>query len=166
MSCILYPDKDVNNVYELTEEFYQQNNIKGVIFDIDNTLVTHTTEKPTEELLNYFKKLENIGIKIAIVSNNKKERVETFSKDTGYTHYWRAYKPFKKYLLKVQEEFNLPAENIALVGDQIFTDIYGANRMGFYSVIVTQLGANETGFVAFKRIFEKLVMASYNRNKK
>ena len=64
MSCIFYPDKDVNNVYELTEAFYQQNNIKGVIFDIDNTLVTHTTEKPTEEIFNYFKKLENMGIKI------------------------------------------------------------------------------------------------------
>lgn len=166
MSCRLYPKKDVNNVYELTQAFYEQNNIKGVIFDIDNTLVKHTTPHPPAELLNYFKMLESIGIKIAIVSNNKKERVETFSKQTGYIYYGRAYKPFKKYLLKVQNEFALPPQNIALVGDQIFTDIYGANRMGFYSVIVTQLGANETGFVAFKRIFERLVMASYNRKKK
>ncbi len=157
----LFPNKEVKSVYELDIDFFTENDIKGVIFDIDNTLVTHTTVTPPEELLNYLKNIENNGIKIAIVSNNKRERVELFSKSLGYVYHWRAYKPFKKYLNKVQKHFNLPSENIALVGDQIFTDIYGANRMGFYSVLVTQLGENETGFVAFKRIFEKMVINRY-----
>ncbi len=162
----LYPDKEVKSVYELDVDFYTKNNIRGVIFDIDNTLVTHTTATPPQELINYLKKVENNGIKIAIVSNNKRERVETFSKELNYTYYWRAYKPFKKYLNKVMSAFDLPKEEIALVGDQIFTDIYGANRMGFYSVLVTQLGENETGFVAFKRLFERMVLSRHKKLQK
>lgn len=158
-----YPHITAQNVFELDEKFYTSNNIKGVIFDIDNTLVTHDTVKPTEEILSYFKFLENLGIKIAIASNNHKERVETFSKDLGYCYVPRAWKPFKKNLMRIKKEFNLPSDEICLVGDQIFTDIYGGRRMNFYTVLVTAVGKNETKFVAFKRVFEQAVMNEYHK---
>ncbi len=163
-----YPHRTAKNVFELDEKFYTSNNIKGVIFDIDNTLVTHDTKTPPKEISDYFKFLENLGIKIAIASNNHRERVETFSKDLGYTYISRAWKPFKKNLKRIKKEFNLPENEICLVGDQIFTDIYGGLRMKFYTVLVTAVGENETKFVAFKRIFEKAVMDEYAKfhNKK
>lgn len=163
-----YPHKTAANVFELDEKFYVSNNIKGVIFDIDNTLVTADTQTPPVEILNYFEFLEKLGIKIAIVSNNYKERVESFCKNLPYIYIARAWKPFKKNLRKIKKEFGLSSEEICLVGDQVFTDIYGGLRMKFYTVLVTAVGANETKFVAFKRIFEKAVMDEYERkhNKK
>lgn len=151
------------NVFSLDAEFCTSRGIKGMIFDIDNTLVTHDTVLPPEEIINYFKLLEDNGIKIAIVSNNNVERVESFSKDLGYPYIGKAWKPFKKNLLTVQNEFGLAPSEICLVGDQIFTDIYGGLRMGFYTVLVTAVGENETGFVAFKRIFENAVMREYHK---
>ena len=161
-----YPKKDVKTVFELNEEFFSTYNIRGAIFDIDNTLVTHDTPTPPEDILNYFATLENMGIKIAIVSNNHAPRVELFCRDLGYPYIARAWKPFKKNLRIIQDKLDLPAEEIALVGDQIFTDIYGGNRMKFYSVLVTAVGKNETNLVAIKRYFEKLVLWEYRRSLK
>ncbi len=159
-----YPHREAKNVFELGESFYSSNNIRGVIFDIDNTLVTHDTPTPPEEIKEYFNFLENIGIKIAIVSNNHKERVDEFCKELGYTYIARAWKPFKKNLNRIKIDFNLPPEEICLVGDQIFTDIYGGRRMRFYTVLVTAVGKNETKLVAFKRVFEQLVLREYRKN--
>ncbi len=159
-----YPDIEVKNVFELDEKFYSSYNIKGVVFDIDNTLVTHDTPTAPENILNYFNLLEESGIKIAIVSNNHKERVDEFCKELGYPYIARAWKPFKKNLKRIKDELNLPSEEICLVGDQIFTDIYGGRRMKFLSVLVTAVGKNETKLVALKRIFEQLVLHEYRKN--
>ena len=156
-----YPDKTAENVFELDEKFYKQNGIRGVIFDIDNTLVTHPTITPPDEIKKYFEFLKNIGIKAAIVSNNYTERVEPFCKELNVPYIARAWKPFKKNLKTVLKEFSLKEKEVCLVGDQIFTDIYGGKRMKFFTVLVTAVGENETGFVAFKRIFEKMVMNEY-----
>ena len=159
-----FPDMDVENVFCLDDKFFSTYNIKGVIFDIDNTLVTHDTVTPPEDILGYFKTLEDMGIKIAIVSNNHKERVDLFCESLGYPYIARAWKPFKKNLTEIQNRLNLKKEEICLVGDQIFTDIYGGNRMGYFSVLVTAVGENETRLVALKRIFEKLVIKQYRKN--
>lgn len=157
-----YPDFCVKSVWELDSEFYDKNNIKAIIFDIDNTLVIHKEPEPTKEVLEYFEFLKSKGIKYGIVSNNKAERVDSFCKNLGVPYASRALKPRKKYLKKIASQLGVPCENICFAGDQVFTDILGANRMGFVSVMVVALGENETGFVAFKRIFEKMVMNKYH----
>ena len=160
-----YPHKTTKNVFELDADFYNKNGIKGVIFDIDNTLVTHDTVYPPQEILDYFDFLKNLGIKYAIVSNNYKERVDSFCENLDIPYVARAWKPFKKNLKKICGIFGLRSNEVCLVGDQIFTDIYGGRRMKFYTVLVTAVGENETKFVAFKRIFEKAVMREYyNKN--
>ena len=158
-----YPSMTVENVFQLDENFYISNGIKGVIFDIDNTLVTSDVLKPTDEILEYFEFLKKSGIKIAIVSNNYKERVDLFCSGLDIVYVSRAWKPFKKNLRAVMSTFSLCPNEVCLVGDQIFTDIYGGKRMKFYTVLVTALGKSETRFVAFKRIFEKMVMAEYEK---
>lgn len=158
-----YPHKTAKNVFELDEKFYTSNGIKGVIFDIDNTLVTHDTITPPKEILNYFDFLKKIGIKYSIVSNNYRERVDKFCSGLEIPYIARAWKPFKKNLKKICTAFDLRPEQICLVGDQIFTDIYGGRRMNFFTVLVTAVGENETKFVAFKRVFEKAVMKEYEK---
>lgn len=159
-----YPHKEVKTVFELDEEFFSTYNIRGVVFDIDNTLVTHDTPTPPRSILEYFARLDRAGVKIAIVSNNHAPRVEGFCRELGYPYIARAWKPFKKNLRIIQDRLALKADEICLVGDQIFTDIYGGRRMGFFSVLVTAVGENETKLVALKRVFEKLVIRSYRKN--
>ena len=154
----LLPDVMVKNVHCLDSEFYKKNNIKGVIFDIDNTLVAHTEPTPPEDVLEYFHLLKEWGIKYAIVSNNTHERVHSFCKDLGIPYYGKALKPRKKYLKKTASELGIKKNECALVGDQLFTDIFGGNRMGFLTVLVTAVGEDETGFVSFKRKFEKKIL--------
>lgn len=157
-----FPDFCIKNINELDEAFYIKNNIKAVIFDIDNTLVIHKEAYPTKEVLEYFDFLKSIGIKYGIVSNNKEARVKPFCEKLDVPYAYRAFKPRKKHLRIVADELGVSYNNICFVGDQVFTDILGANRMGFVSVIVEALGENETGFVAFKRIFERMVMDKYH----
>lgn len=159
-----YPDKIANSVFELDESFYKKSGIKGVIFDIDNTLVCHHEIVPPQKVKDYFGFLSEIGIKAAIASNNYSERVEPFCKELDVPYVSRAWKPFKKNLKTLSSELSLMTEEICLVGDQIFTDIYGGKRMGFYTVLVAAVGENETSFVAFKRFFEKLVINEYYKS--
>lgn len=160
----LLPDYLVANVSELDEEFYKTHNIEAAVFDIDNTLVAHTEPEPPQNVLDYFEFLKSIGIKYGIVSNNSAERVESFCKNLGVPYYGKALKPRKKYLKKVLKDLNVNPKNAVLVGDQIFTDIYGGNRMKMLSVMVTAVGVDETGFVSFKRKFEKRILEK-NKNK-
>ena len=158
MTKKLLPDICVANVGKLDEAFYAERKIKAVVFDIDNTLVAHTEPEPPQNVLDYFEFLKSIGIKYAIVSNNNKERVNSFCKNLGVPYAYKALKPRKKYLKKVLSELGVSPCDAALVGDQLFTDIYGGNRMGMYSVLVTAVGEDETGFVSFKRRFEKRIL--------
>ena len=154
----LLPDYLVANVSKLDEEFYKSHNLEAAVFDIDNTLVAHTEPEPPQNVLDYFEFLKSIGIKYGIVSNNSVERVESFCKNLGIPYYGKALKPRKKYLKKVLKDLNVDPQKAVLVGDQLFTDIYGGNRMKMLSVMVTAVGEDETGFVSFKRKFEKRIL--------
>lgn len=154
----LLPDITVKNVHILDEKFYKKHNIKAVIFDIDNTLVAHTEPTPPDDVLEYFALLNEWGIKYSIVSNNTVERVESFCKDLGVPYYGKALKPRKKYLKKVIEQMKVSKKETALIGDQLFTDMWGANRMKLLSVLVTAVGEDETSFVSFKRKFERKIL--------
>lgn len=165
MFSAFYPHTTANNVFELDTEFFGAHGIEGVVFDIDNTLVTHDTKHIPDNVKEYINSLRRSGIQCMIISNNYRERVEAFLIGTDIPYMYRAWKPFKKNLRKVCGMFNLEPNKICLVGDQIFTDIYGGRRMKFYTVLVTAVGKSETGFVAFKRLFEKLVMNEYKKKK-
>lgn len=162
----LLPDYCVKNVWNLDENFYKSNGVEAVVFDIDNTLVAHTEMQPPKDVLKYFEFLKTIGIKYSIVSNNSMERVTSFCKDLGIPYYYKALKPRKKYLKKVLHDLGCDATRSALVGDQLFTDILGGNRMGMTSVLVTAVGEDETGFVSFKRKFEKKILKKHKSNLK
>ena len=160
----LLPDYTVKNVAALDESFYISRGIRAVIFDIDNTLVAHTEPTPPKNVLIYFLLLESWGIKYAIVSNNSVERVTSFCKELGVPFYGKALKPRKKYLKKVLSELGISSNETCLVGDQLFTDMLGANRIGFLSVLVTAVGEDETSFVSFKRKLEKKILQN-NKDK-
>ncbi len=154
----LKPNFVFNNIFEIKPEIFVNNNIKAVIFDIDDTLVANDVKEPTKEVVEYFDALKEKGIKISLISNGKKERVELFNKKLGFYATHKALKPRKGPIKKALLYFGTKPENTALVGDQLFTDIYGGNRMGLTTFLVTPIKNDETKFIVFKRKLEKMVL--------
>ena len=153
MPQILLPD-----VYGLTDEFLETHGIRGIIFDIDNTLVGFRTPVPTEENRALFERLKSKGIQIAIASNNNKERVRRYAEGLGILHYHRSCKPLGFILRRIRRQFNLPKGQIALVGDQIYTDMLGGNLAGMLTVLVEPIDMKETVFFKIKRALERPVV--------
>lgn len=151
---LLMPQFLIPDVSALTDEFLKEHGIRGIIFDIDNTLVGFRAPKPTEANLALFARLREQGIAFAIASNNNKVRVGTFAEGLGISAYHRACKPLGFALAKLRKEFGLKSKEIALVGDQIYTDMLGGNLAGMITVLVEPIDQKETIFFKIKRALE------------
>ncbi len=160
---MIKPDFLLDNIYCLTDDFLNQNDIKGIIFDIDNTLVGFTVEKPDEKVLNFLNYLKQKGIRIAIASNNNQIRVSKFCEGLDIPFIWRACKPLPFSLLKISRQMQLKCKNIALVGDQVFTDVWGANLCAMTSVMVDIIDTKETLLFKIKRALEKPIINAKRR---
>ena len=152
------PDIFMDDIYTLDISGIKSKGIKAMIFDIDNTLVTYDDLHAPDYTRDFFAKLHGAGIKTYIISNNNKRRVKAFSDSMGEPYYAAALKPVKKYLKKACRNMGVSPENTALVGDQLFTDIYGGNRMGMLTILVKPISEKEVGFVKFKRNFERMIL--------
>ena len=152
------PDKIYNSVYDIEYEMLKEIGIKALIFDIDNTLAPYELVEPDEKIKGLFEKLLNMGFKLYILSNNNKERVSLFMRKVDIPYRWRALKPLAFFIKKAMKTMNVKNAETCLVGDQLFTDVWGANRLRLFSVLVNPISQKEDKFVAFKRRFEKLIL--------
>lgn len=152
------PDYKYNTVYDIEYEILKKNGIKALIFDIDNTLASYDTISPDDKLKELFSKLFEMGFKLYFLSNNNKKRVSLFAESTDIPHRWRACKPLGFFIARAVKKLGVKKEEAALIGDQLFTDVLGANRFGVLSILVLPVSQeNEDKFVAFKRHFEKML---------
>ena len=124
------------SVTDLTPELLRQKDIRLLMLDFDNTIVPYTTNVPTEEMSQWLKDMASSGIQVCIVSNSKRDRVPKFCETYGLACITHAKKPFSKGIRQCLTQFNIPAENAALAGDQIYTDTLGANCSGVRSILV------------------------------
>lgn len=152
------PDYLLNSYSELTAEFLQKHNIKALILDIDNTLVPYEVAKPTEELKAWFSSLNKAGIQISFVSNNNEERVSTFNDELSYFATHKSRKPFTVNLKRAIREMGASAEETAIMGDQIFTDILAGNSLGGLTVLVPPINDKTDAFTRLKRLLEKPIL--------
>jgi HAD superfamily phosphatase (TIGR01668 family) len=160
---LIYPDFYCNNVRDVKLDFLQKNNIKGIILDVDNTLIDYyrNFENGTIEWVN---ELKQAGIKFCIVSNsNKLDKVEYVAEvlDVPYFHF--AKKPFKFGFLKAKKKMGLEAENIAAIGDQLMTDVIGSNRCHMFSILVKPIAEKDILITKIKRPIENKIMEHYLR---
>lgn len=161
---ILYPDIYLNNVKEITYELLQKNNIKGLILDVDNTLIDYYKNMP-EGVQEWCEDLQTKGIKFCIASNsNKKEKVKGVANKLGIPYIFFAKKPLKMGLKKAKNIMNLPREEVAVVGDQIFTDVLGANRCKMFSILVDPIEEKDILITIIKRPIENLIKNNYRKN--
>ena len=157
----LYPKLYLKNVMEITDEILNKNKIKGLILDIDNTLIDYDKKIP-DGVLKWCNDLKQKNIKMCILSNtNKVEKVKKVANLLNLEYLYFAHKPNKKGFIKAQKMLNLKPEEIAVVGDQVFTDVLGGNRMNMFTILTKPLDKRDIWLTVIKRPFEKLVIKRY-----
>ena len=158
---ILYPNGHFERVEEITIKYLQNNKIKALILDVDNTLIDY--QKHLEKsVIQWAKDLKKEGIKLYILSNtNQKEKVEKVAKALETPYQNLAKKPLKTGFLKVQKELQEKEKNIAVVGDQIFTDIIGGNRCNMFTILVDPINPKDFWYTAWKRPIENKIKNRY-----
>lgn len=157
------PDKIYDNVYEIDFDELIKKNIKGLIFDIDNTLVSYKQPEPTVKVIELMRNLQAKGFSICFVSNNKKARVDLFNREFKFPAFAEAGKPLKKYMKQALEVMGVTGNQAAMIGDQLFTDIWAGKRVQASALFVTPIEPVETLFFKTKRALEKPIIKKYRR---
>lgn len=160
-----FPDYSYKTVDDIDVVGLYKSGIRYALLDIDNTIVPYTSPLPDNKALGFLKSLSDNGIRFCFVSNNNKNRVKEFNKAIGVPIYPRAKKPLLFGIDKAMRDFGAVKENTVLIGDQIFTDMWGGKRAGILTVLVEPIEECESLFFRFKRYFEKKVIRRYNELK-
>lgn len=135
--------------------------IKGLILDIDNTLVPSFIKEANSHALDWIGKVKSKGFKLCLVSNATKRRVDKFNEKLRLEAIYRASKPISLSFRKALKVLDLRACEAATVGDQIFTDIYGGNKIGMYTILVKPINKRESLFIRLKRLPERYILKRY-----
>lgn len=136
MSISLLPTVMADSITDLTPEYLQNRGIQLLMLDFDNTIVPYTTNEPTDEMAAWLKRMTDSPIQLCVVSNSKRDRVKLFCKTYGMDCITHAKKPFPKGIKECLARYGLSANTCALAGDQIYTDVLGANCAGVQSILV------------------------------
>ncbi len=163
MNFPFLPTMIADTVTELTPELLQQQGIRLLMLDFDNTIVPYTTSHPTKEMSAWLHEMQGSDIQLCVVSNSKKPRVKIFCKAWNIPCITHAQKPFSNGIRRCIKKFGIPAEECALVGDQIYTDTLGANCVGVKSILVKAID-NHNIWLKLRHVAEKpFIYAAKNR---
>lgn len=159
-----YPDVDIKSAYKIDYEAFYRHGYRGVIFDIDNTLVPHGAPA-TGEAIKLFKRLHAMGFQTMLLSNNKEPRVKSFADPLQSKYIYKANKPGKAGYEKAMKQMGTEVANTLFVGDQLFTDVWGAKRLGIFTILTSPIHPKEEIQIVLKRFLEKIVLFFYYRQK-
>ena len=144
------------SIYDIDYEKLKKNNIKCLMFDLDNTLLGINTNIPDKDTCNLIKKLKT-DFKVFVLSNNSsKKRLNEVSKNLDIEVVGSAMKPFSKGFNKIKNKYNFSKEEMCIIGDQILTDILGGNKYGIYTVLIDPLPIKELKVTGINRFFERI----------
>lgn len=160
MGFSLYPGEYLSSAYRIDFEQLYQQGYRGVIFDIDNTLVPHGAPAD-ERAIALFAHLRKLGYQCILLSNNKEPRVKMFHDAVGAAYIYQAGKPKPGAYTRAMQVIGTDAAHTLFVGDQIFTDVFGANLAGIRTILVKPIHPKEEIQIVLKRYPEKLVLLCY-----
>ena len=160
-----FPDDYRMSTYVIPFEKLYEEGYRGVIFDIDNTLVPHGAPAD-ERAKKLFVRLRKIGFSSCLISNNQEERVKMFNEEIGTHYIYNAHKPSTKNYKKAMEIMGTNLTNTVFVGDQLFTDVWGAKRTGIHNILVKPIHPKEEIQIVLKRYLERIVLHFYKKKQK
>ncbi len=159
-----YPNEYLDSAYEIEYDRLYEEGYRGIIFDLDNTLVPHgaPADQRAKELFTHLKEL---GYQCCLLSNNKEPRVKMFNDQVQVQYIFKAGKPKASGYRRAMELMGTNQDNTLFVGDQIFTDVYGANCAGIRTVLTKPIHPKEEIQIVLKRYLERIVLFFYQRRK-
>jgi HAD superfamily phosphatase (TIGR01668 family) len=161
-----FPTHYLNSIYEIKVEDLKRQGIRGIIFDIDNTLVPYDEAEPNENIIHFFEKIREAGLKITLVSNNTEDRVVKFNEKLRVFALHKSQKPLTKSFKKALQLMGCKKEEAIIVGDQIFTDVYGGNKAGIQTILVVPVSDKDEWITKIKRGLEKKVIKYYEKKQR
>ena len=165
MRSFLYPDEYLDSTYSIDFDKLYNEGYRGIIFDIDNTLVPHGAPAD-ERAISLFRHLKETGFSCMLLSNNKEPRVKMFNDAVQVKYMHKAGKPKPSGYRKAMEAIGCDTSNTIFVGDQIFTDVMGANLAGIRTILVKPIHPKEEIQIVLKRFLEKPIIACYLLHRK
>ncbi|WNS74374.1 YqeG family HAD IIIA-type phosphatase [Bacillus sp. DTU_2020_1000418_1_SI_GHA_SEK_038] len=152
------PDQHVRSIFEITPERLKEYGVKGIITDLDNTLVEWDRPNATPKLIKWFEEMKNSNVMITIVSNNNDNRVRSFSEPLNIPFIPLARKPLGRAFNRALLEMGLKKEETVVIGDQLLTDVLGGNRSGFRTILVVPVAQTDGFITRFNRKVERLIL--------
>lgn len=162
---LFYPKEYVDSTYDIDFIGLYEKGFRGLIFDIDNTLVPHGAPA-TDKVIEFFQILRDIGFDTCLISNNGEERVKPFAEAVDSKYMFKAKKPSMDAYIYGIHQMQTTIETTCFIGDQLFTDIFGANRTGIRSILVKPIHPKEEIQIVLKRKLEKIVLHYYKKQVK
>ena len=160
---LFIPDIYAQSIHTIDYKKLKKRGIKCLLFDLDNTLAPIDSSKIETRVKELFAYLEDMGFKVIIFSNSGKKRLKPFKENLNVDTSYSSKKPFKCKYLKIMKLYGFKDTEIAGIGDQLLTDILGANRVGITSIFVNQLCPNDFFFTKFNRFFEKRIIKKFEK---
>ena len=157
------PNEYVKDIFHIKADQLLAKGVKGIITDLDNTLVEWDRPDATPEIIAWLLEMKQAGILVTIISNNQEPRVKTFSEPLGIPFIARAKKPLNKAFVQARKQMGLEKNEIVVIGDQLLTDILGGNRKGLYTILVVPVASSDAAITRFNRKIERQIMANLKR---
>lgn len=158
----LLPKIYKKDIYSINYKLLKEKGINSLFFDMDNTLIDYSTTNPNKKLINLIDTLKKEGFKIFILSNSLPRRLNKFTSQVNITDsIYFACKPFKKGYIKLIKKHKLNPKNIACIGDQLYTDIKGANNLNLLSILVDPISNKEHILTKLNRLKERKIYKEY-----
>lgn len=154
---IFKPDFYLKNIFSITPEFLKNNNIKALLLDADNTLCIYHTDVPVDGVMEWIEEIKSSGIQLHILSNGKPGRLTTFSNNVNLPCFYMSLKPLPFKISKAIKTLGFQKNDVALVGDQMFTDILGGNLAGIKTIWLDYIQIEESKVFKFKRKIENMI---------
>lgn len=156
-----FPHKYVKSIYELPVEELKRKGIKALVFDIDNTVVPFDVAEADDDIVDLLKEYKKQGFKICLFSNNNKKRVQLFNKKIKALAVYRAGKPGTKKLKRAMEKMGTDPKSTAIIGDQLFTDVFCGNRANMMTILTAPICERDQLVTKMKRGIERIVLNKY-----
>jgi len=157
----LKPKYYYDTVFDVPYDVLWQNEIRGLIFDIDNTLAPYSESQPSAKTVALIKRLQRIGFKVSLLTNNTNKRLELFTKPLGLPGFANAAKPLTRGVRKAMKQMGTKKGYTAIIGDQILSDIWAGKNAGLTTVLVKPISNQDFFFVRFKRLIERWLLRKY-----
>ena len=152
------PDKYQKSIYTIDYKKLKRSGIKCLLFDVDNTLVPLHVKKPTKKLKDLIERLKEMGFTVILLSNSNKSRLKPFKETLEVDCSPLSMKPFSKKYRKILKEYKFEQTEVAAIGDQLLTDIFGGNRIGITTILVNPISLKDHFFTKFNRMIENYIM--------